>query len=334
MIDIIIPLYNGEKYINDLLDCFARQRVYNFRLIFVNDGSIDKSLTILDMRKKDYDFEIVVINKKNGGVASARNTGILFSTAEYITFVDVDDFVTENYSEFLEEAKKKSVNLLLFQSIRVKNYDSNKYKYKYKYEKNKKYIIENIEIEKIISEFIINPTRYGVYNLFFKREKFQDILFEQNLVYYEDYEYLYKMFANQKTIYFSSEKVYLYLQRYGSAMNKFNEERIYSLDKIETLLETQKSKFTINIYNKMKKWTVARLYWSVLWQSIFALDDYSEFKKFYQRTDGKKYIKKLVDIPFFKVQLISKLCLISPKMYYYLISIFCKKRTKIEKNKK
>ena len=334
MIDIIIPLYNGEKYINDLLDCFARQRVYNFRLIFVNDGSIDKSLTILDMRKKDYDFEIVVINKKNGGVASARNTGILFSTAEYITFVDVDDFVTENYSEFLEEAKKKSVNLLLFQSIRVKNYDSNKYKYKYKYEKNKKYIIENIEIEKIISEFIINPTRYGVYNLFFKREKFQDILFEQNLVYYEDYEYLYKMFANQETIYFSSEKVYLYLQRYGSAMNKFNEERIYSLDKIETLLETQKSKFTINIYNKMKKWTVARLYWSVLWQSIFALDDYSEFKKFYQRTDGKKYIKKLVDIPFFKVQLISKLCLISPKMYYYLISIFCKKRTKIEKNKK
>ena len=55
MIDIIIPLYNGEKYINDLLDCFARQRVYNFRLIFVNDGSIDKSSTILDMRKKDYD---------------------------------------------------------------------------------------------------------------------------------------------------------------------------------------------------------------------------------------------------------------------------------------
>ena len=203
MIDIIIPLYNGEKYINDLLDCFARQRVYNFRLIFVNDGSIDKSSTILDMRKKDYDFEIVVINKKNGGVASARNTGILFSTAEYITFIDVDDFVTENYSEFLEEAKKKNVNLLLFQSIRVKNYDSNKYKY----EKNKKYVIENIEIEKIISEFIINPTRYGVYNLFFKREKFQDILFEQNLVYYEDYEYLYKMFANQKTIYFSSEKV-------------------------------------------------------------------------------------------------------------------------------
>lgn len=330
MIDIIIPLYNGEKYINDLLDCFARQRVYNFRLIFVNDGSIDKSSTILEMRKKDYDFEIVVINKKNGGVASARNTGILFSTAEYITFVDVDDFVTENYSEFLEEAKKKDVNLLLFQSIRVKNYDSNKYKY----EKNKKYVIENIEIEKIISEFIINPTRYGVYNLFFKREKFQDILFEQNLVYYEDYEYLYKMFASQKTIYFSSEKVYLYLQRYGSAMNKFNEERIYSLDKVETLLEALKSKFNTNIYNKMKKWTVARLYWSVLWQSIFALGDYSEFKKFYQRTDGKNYIKKLVDVPFFKVQLISRLCLISPKMYYYLISIFCKKRTRIEKNKK
>ena len=329
MIDIIIPLYNGEKYINDLLDCFARQRVYNFRLIFVNDGSIDKSSTILDMRKKDYDFEIVVINKKNGGVASARNTGILFSTAEYITFVDVDDFVTENYSEFLEEAKKKNVNLLLFQSIRVKNYDSNKYKY----EKNKKYVIENIEIEKIISEFIINPTRYGVYNLFFKREKFQDILFQQNLVYYEDYEYLYKMFANQKTIYFSSEKVYLYLQRYGSAMNKFNEERIYSLDKIKTLLEALKDKFNENIYDKIKKWAVARLYWSVLWQSIFALDDYSEFEKFYQRTDGKNYLKKLVDIPFFKVQSISRLCLISPKVYYYLISIFCKKRTKIEKNK-
>ncbi|EKA93515.1 glycosyltransferase family 2 protein [Fusobacterium periodonticum] len=330
MIDIIIPLYNGEKYINDLLDCFARQRVYNFRLIFVNDGSIDKSSTILDMRKKDYDFEIVVINKKNGGVASARNTGILFSTAEYITFVDVDDFVTENYSEFLEEAKKKDVDLLLFQSIRVKDYDSSKYEYK----KNKKYIIENVETDKIIDEFIVNPTRYGVYNLLFKREKFQNILFEQNLVYYEDYEYLYKMFASQKTIYFSYEEVYLYLQRFGSAMNKFNEERIYSLKKIEVLLEGLKNKFQENIYNKIEKWTISRLYWSVLWQSIFALNNYSEFKKFYQRTNGKNYLKKLIDVPFFKVKLTSILCLFSPKIYYYLVSIFCKKRTKIVKSKK
>ena len=46
MIDIIIPVYNGEKYIEKLLKCFAKQKMSNFKLIFVNDGSKDRSLEI------------------------------------------------------------------------------------------------------------------------------------------------------------------------------------------------------------------------------------------------------------------------------------------------
>ena len=327
MIDIIIPVYNGEKYIDDLLKCFDKQKMNNFKLIFVNDGSKDRSLEILNQQKEEYKFPIIVLSQENSGVSSARNKGILYSTSKYITFVDVDDFVTEDYSEVLEEALKRDIDLLLFQSKRIKSTNLSEYRC------NKKnlFFINEEKNEKIIEDFIVNPTKYGVYNLLLKRQYFQKFLFKEGLPYYEDYEYMYRIFTERKKIYWSQEQIYLYVQRENSAMNKFNKERLTSMKAIEDLSKLIQSRCSLETYKKFKEWAVARIYWSVLWQSVFAFNNYLEFKKFYQKTEAVKYLNKLKNIPLLKVKLISKIFIFAPKLYYYLINIICKKNTKIFK---
>lgn len=90
MISVIIPVYNCEKYINICANSILKQDFKDIEIIFVNDGSTDNSLEeILKIQKKD--TRIKIINKKNGGLSSARNAGLNIAKGEFILFVDGDD---------------------------------------------------------------------------------------------------------------------------------------------------------------------------------------------------------------------------------------------------
>lgn len=88
-IDVIIPLYNCQKFIIDAIQSVESQTIGPAKIIVVNDGSTDNSLEVVNQYKSS--IPIQVINKLNGGVSSARNTGIQASTAEFIAFLDADD---------------------------------------------------------------------------------------------------------------------------------------------------------------------------------------------------------------------------------------------------
>ena len=96
---IIIPLYNKEISIKSTIESVLNQTYPNFELIIVNDGSTDNSLETV---QKIDDPRIVIINKPNGGVSSARNRGIEEAKYEYIAFLDGDDIW---YPNALEEYK-------------------------------------------------------------------------------------------------------------------------------------------------------------------------------------------------------------------------------------
>ena len=90
MISVIVPVYNCEKYINTCADSILKQDFKDLEIIFVNDGSTDNSLEeILKIQKNDK--RIKIINKKNGGLSSARNAGLDIAKGEFILFVDGDD---------------------------------------------------------------------------------------------------------------------------------------------------------------------------------------------------------------------------------------------------
>lgn len=99
-VSVILPVYNSEKYISNTLKSLITQTLKEIEIICVNDGSNDNSIQILqEFEKKDE--RIKIIDKKNQGVWKARMDGIKKAEGEYITFMDSDDYVKENFLESL-----------------------------------------------------------------------------------------------------------------------------------------------------------------------------------------------------------------------------------------
>ncbi|MBL0013116.1 MAG: glycosyltransferase family 2 protein [Flavobacterium sp.] len=94
---VIIPVYNKEKFIENTIKSVLQQRFSDFELILVNDGSTDNSEVQI---KKFSDNRITYYTKENGGASTARNFGLEKAKANYITFLDADDYW---YPDFLQE---------------------------------------------------------------------------------------------------------------------------------------------------------------------------------------------------------------------------------------
>ena len=92
-LSIIIPVYNGEKWIDQCYQSMVRQTCNDWEAIFVDDGSSDKSGCLLD---GICDTRVKVIHTSNAGVAVAREIGLLHANGDIVTFLDVDDSLSEN----------------------------------------------------------------------------------------------------------------------------------------------------------------------------------------------------------------------------------------------
>lgn len=126
LISVIVPVYKVERYLPRCIESILAQTYSNFELILVDDGTPDRSGIICD-RYAEKDSRIRVIHKENGGVSTARNAGIDAAKGEWITFVDSDDWVTDDYLDVLVSPLKKNnydliVGLLELRSIRIRTY--------------------------------------------------------------------------------------------------------------------------------------------------------------------------------------------------------------------
>ena len=99
-ISVIVPVYNVEKYLEKCLDTILAQTFSNIEIICVNDGSTDDSRKILSEYAQK-DSRIKIVDKKNGGLSSARNAGMKVAQGEYYSFIDSDDWIDETMLEKL-----------------------------------------------------------------------------------------------------------------------------------------------------------------------------------------------------------------------------------------
>lgn len=99
-VSIIIPVYNSEKYVEKCIRSIMNQTFRDLDIVIVNDGSTDGSGEILEILATE-DKRIRLFHQENGGVAVARNRGLEAATGEYLTFVDGDDYIAEDYIERL-----------------------------------------------------------------------------------------------------------------------------------------------------------------------------------------------------------------------------------------
>lgn len=89
---IIIPVYNVEQYLRACLDSVLAQTFSDWEAVYVNDGSTDGSLSVLEEYEKK-DHRLRIISQPNGGLSAARNTGLAAAQGDYVVFVDSDDWV-------------------------------------------------------------------------------------------------------------------------------------------------------------------------------------------------------------------------------------------------
>ena len=102
-ISVIVPVYNVEAYLERCVESILHQTYTNFELILINDGSTDSSGQICDHLANQYE-NIKVYHIENAGVSNARNMGIQLATGSWVTFIDSDDFVTQDYLATLASA--------------------------------------------------------------------------------------------------------------------------------------------------------------------------------------------------------------------------------------
>ena len=102
-ISVIVPVYNVENYLERCVESILQQTYAHFELILINDGSTDSSGQICDYLASQSE-NIKVYHIENAGVSNARNVGIQLATGAWITFIDSDDFVTQDYLATLASA--------------------------------------------------------------------------------------------------------------------------------------------------------------------------------------------------------------------------------------
>ena len=105
----IVPVYNTEKYLKKCLDSILKQKIKDYEIIVVNDGSTDNSEKII---KGYLTKKLKYIYQKNEGLSSARNTGVLNATGKFLIFVDSDDFIDQDFLEVIDKNLKEDIDVL------------------------------------------------------------------------------------------------------------------------------------------------------------------------------------------------------------------------------
>ena len=232
LISIIVPIYNVSPYLQLCLESIENQIYPHFEVLLINDGSRDNSKDIsLEFVKRDKRFKF--IEQQNAGLSAARNTGILNSKGEFLTFIDGDDFIEHNYLEELYYTSLKNNSEIVVGSYKKFNEEDNNYyihvfDYREEHYKHRE-LIENIaQIERRGIEF---ETSWGT--LFHKR-LFKNVLFPvgKNI---EDTRTNYKLYMESCKTSYIHKDLYVYRIRKGSLINTITENLL--TDVLEALLE-------------------------------------------------------------------------------------------------
>lgn len=116
LVSIISPCYNGEKYVSRFLDSVLSQTYNNIELIVINDGSIDKTLDVLESYQckfRERGYRYIILTQENGGQSNAINQGLKVFSGDYLTWPDSDDRLTndciEKKVDYMETHPEKGI---------------------------------------------------------------------------------------------------------------------------------------------------------------------------------------------------------------------------------
>ncbi|MDD3615295.1 MAG: glycosyltransferase [Lachnospiraceae bacterium] len=219
-LSLIIPVYNGnlyiEKCLKNIIDKFNNRD--ELELIIINDGSTDNTWSIL--KKYDKYKNIILINNQNYGVSHSRNVGIDKAHGKYISFVDADDTLDDNWLNIIYSGLQSNKDIIYYS----------------------KFLGEKLEKKDILKYIIGYKNIYisGPYSKLFRLEflKKNNIKFHEDIINGEDMIFNIEAFLQANYCSIESKSFYLYRYANGSATHSFNKNIISSDIRFHTILDS------------------------------------------------------------------------------------------------
>ncbi|MBL1211076.1 glycosyltransferase family A protein [Geminocystis sp. GBBB08] len=210
-ISVIIPVYNGERFLAEAIKSIMKQNYQPLEIIVIDDGSTDKTVNVASRFKDITKY----IYQENSGVSRARNTGIKMAKGDLITFLDADDLFPSNSLEKYVDFMKKNIDVDI-----VQGYTQDQWLYK-------------IEDDRLLFESKRKPhISFNVGSAIWKKSVFEKIgLFNESMSYGEDVDLWVKVNENsmKKVI---IERITLFYRRYKSYINYETARKNMSLMKV------------------------------------------------------------------------------------------------------
>ncbi len=315
LVSVIIPVYNSSEYINDLIESLKNQTYKNLEIIFVNDGSQDNSYELIKKFTKE-DDRIIILNKENGGVSSARNLGLSIARGKYVYFCDADDILNSELIDDLVKIMERdcadivSVGFEKFWGVLQRLQDDER--------QNSIVSFSGVNINDAYS-LILQDNGYGGYlwNKLFKR----DIIIKGKLHFYESIHVLedclfilqYIKLSNKFVFY--DRKLYYYRQHVGSALNSAITDRRLSCIRGREL---------IYVFCKTEGLVDRKLEWRMLITTC--LYSFIAILSSGKQVDREKWLRIIVRIfSQYHKEYDFRSKNIKEKVYYALLCYYCKR---------
>lgn len=248
-VSIIIPIYKiPEIDLKKCIESCRRQTLKEIEIILVDDGSPDNCGNICDEYAKK-DDRIKVIHKKNEGVSSARNLGILKARGKYIGFVDADDWIEKDfYEKMIEFGEKNQLDIVI--SGFVKDKDNRILEV---LKRDKKRVFNSLgALKNLLARKIYD---WSPWDKIYRKDiiKKYNIFFDLNVNMGEDLDFIWKLFNKTNNIGYISLNKYHYCYRENSAVtNKNPKKKISSISVMKKILDEVKNR-NDDLYKRMQE---------------------------------------------------------------------------------
>lgn len=233
---VIIPAYNVASHIQSTLFSLECQHIdfEDFEVIVVNDGSTDGTRSVIENFACKTQMNINVHNQENGGVSTARNIGLLKASAEYIYFLDGDDFVAPDFLNLMKQKIEKFEPQLLVSSY-TKIVDSNPFK---------AFLndFDSLEAERFKLDYLAGRYAVNMCTLVFRAADIQKwkLTFDSSTRYGEDVEFYQKFMLRADSIVSVADAMFYYVERRQSASfncdGRAREEALIALNRVRKQL--------------------------------------------------------------------------------------------------
>lgn len=317
-VSIIVPCYNAEGTITPTINSIKAQIYKDFEVIFIDDGSTDNTLDLIQHCISGSDIKYRIIAQQNSGVSIARNTGIEASDGDYLLFLDADDIYHPTMIGYLIELIEKFKLDTAFCSFTRNTDDLPHMKFD---NMGKTTLLDNYKLqEHLMYQYI--PC--AMWTFVYKKQILDEfkIRFTPNIKYGEDEEFTWKYLCHCTRGAALDMKLYGYYNNPKSAINTCSISRMDSLKAMYEAgeyLEKNNSSF----YTVFHKFMYSRTVWSVL--RIFSKANRKDlFETCISHKEAKKHMMRLLLYPDFSIKVTAFIYILSPSLFFECVKRLCK----------